>query len=241
MNIGNFLKGVVNALSQVAQAPARTAQSVGRFFGGTPSNIAGMKSFYGDEPASLPTSPARAMGNVAVQGAAQRQGYTPSFLQTVMRTNPVVVPNLNPMLAAGLYVPKINQIRLSSTQGINPSTITHEGLHADWRKLQPEAKQKFQSFLNQATPQQKNIIGQILGTPMYNKRGSQSDLNEARSYLSQYNQADQSPALSQYYKNYYSNPRFETPQIQNLDKYINYNVPRYGLPRQPQKSFWTDY
>lgn len=173
------------------------------------------------DPAQNPTSVGRVWGTLAAQNAADQQNYTPQFRSTVMNAKPVV-GSVSVAGAGGDYRPDINQIELKPDQ-LDPVTITHEGLHADYQKLSPQEKMKFLQVLQSTTPGQQIALHSSygIGNGLYTSAAEADKVNEEHSFLPFYNQYNQDPKATTYYKQYFKNPVFTSDE---LSKYIISNT-----------------
>ena len=184
----------------------------------------------------LPTTPRRAFGNFAVQTAANQQQYSPSFLKTLMATNPIVDDRKVMFRAAAQYDPNTNQTAYTRA-GMRPSIVTHEGLHAAWRQ-NPQIRQQFRAV--QFNPGTQNILNKITSAGLYRGLSPNDRLNEMHSFGSERLGPRQNSSANQYYRQYFSQPAKPIMEEKSRRLYLNFNGPRINLPRINQNSFWRD-
>lgn len=202
-----------------------TLSGIGRLLGGTSDQ---------SQPVSTPNlaDASHVRGTLAVQNAADRQGYQPWFRALVQGTNPTVGNISGGMGSGGDYQPWLNQIQLKPNQ-LDPYTITHEGLHAAFARKSPQAQQAFAQVAQQANPIQRNALNSPmqLGSALY---GGQQPLTEVHSFLPQFGQ--NSPTQS-YYNHYFTNPVFngDVQAKYGIANATGFNTQNPGTPLPPQQ------
>lgn len=191
----------------------------------------------------IPTTPRRAFGNLAVQNAARQQQYNPNFLKLLMNTNPIVDDSQVQFRAAAQYDSGVNQSQFTRN-GMDPATVTHEGLHAAWRTKTPQQRQQFKAI--QFSPGSQNVLNKITSSGVYKGLAPDDQLNEMHSFGSERIGQRQNPSANEYYKQYFSRPAKPSMRSRPImeqkhrNAYLNFNGPRIGLPRINQNSFWRD-
>lgn len=201
----DFLNKLLGKVGQVAGQRANnvkvntknTLASLERLLGGSIQNASVPKRNLTDIP--------HVWGTLAVQNAADQQGYQPWFRNLVQGTNPTVGNIVGGQGVGADYLPGVNQIELRPNQ-LDPYTITHEGLHAAFQRKSQGAQDAFAKIAQLATPTQQMLLnsrGQ-LGNAIYE---GQRPLTEVHSYLPQ---AGEGSPTQSYYNHYFTNPRFST-------------------------------
>ena len=244
---GNAVNGVVKGVQKELSNPASIllgaipgSQAV-RAVQSTINNLPSMHNNV--QPKQNLLDAQHAFGTLVTQNTADQQGYSPSFRSLVQRTNPAVYQPGGfdgPQGSAGYYQPQGNRIALRSN-AVDPYTITHEGLHAAYQGETPQQHQAFAQLISKATPQQlKRLNGNFgIGNELYKQGTADSLLNETHSFLPMYNQGGQSPALSDYYKQYFSNPQFYDKNLRTKYK-IAQSIGGYPQRTPNQFDSWGD-
>lgn len=158
-------------------------------------------------------------GTLIAQNTADMQKYTPAFRAALQRTNPAVYQPggfKGPMNAGGMYTYQDNGISLRSN-AVDPYTVTHEALHSTYQNMKPAQRaQWFKTVASKANPSQKKAVDRMLDQPLYARQNQAAALGntfgsdtEVHSYLPLFNQNNQNPALSAYYRRYFKNPQFD--------------------------------
>lgn len=105
------------------------------------------------------------------QQAGKQYGFTPKFQAQVHSANPTFTQELNSSgLKSGGVATGTNQQGILHRMQLDPRnqdinrTIKHEGLHDVYSTLSPDTKVLYDSLINQAMNQSKDILGQVRRT-----------------------------------------------------------------------------